>query len=82
MDTVDSIRDLRRECGLPLGFPQFADDLGSRPLGTLFLRDSVVGTRQLRRRTIATRIDAIALHLATVAGIAGSFNRGRHRERR
>lgn len=45
IDAIQSIRDFGGEGGLSLSFSQFADHFGSRPLGTLLLRDGVVCTR-------------------------------------
>lgn len=78
---IQSIRDLRGECGLSLRLAEFADDLCSRSLGALLLGNGVVGTRQLSRRTIPTRIDAITFDLATMACIARPLDRRRHGER-
>lgn len=45
IDAVQSIRDFGGEGGLSLCLSQFADHFGSGALGTLLLRDGVVGTR-------------------------------------
>jgi hypothetical protein len=38
----------------------------------------VVGTGQLGGRAVATRVDAVALDFAAMAGVAGPFDRRRH----
>jgi len=78
VDAVQSIRDFGGERRLSLGFAEFADDFRSRSFGALLLRDGVVSTGQLGRGAVATRIDAVALDFATMAGIAGPLDRRRH----
>jgi hypothetical protein len=81
VDAVQSVRNLGGERGLSLGLAQLANHLCSRPLGPLLLRNGVVGTGQLSAGAVATRIDAVALHLAAVAGVAGALDRRRGRRR-
>lgn len=69
-DAIDSVLDFRGKAGLSLGFAQFADDLGSRALRALLLRDRIVCASQLSRGTVPARVDAIALYFAAVAGVA------------
>ncbi len=77
-DPIQSIGNLRRERRLSLRLAEFADHLRPRAFGPFLLRDGVVGTRQLSRGAIATRIDAVAFHLATMAGVASPLDRRRH----
>lgn len=77
-DAIQSIRDFGGEGRLSLGLAQFADDFGSRSLGSLLLRDGVVGTGELGGGAVATRIDSIALDFAAMAGVAGPLDRSRH----
>jgi hypothetical protein len=73
MEAVHSTVHLAREGALSLRLPQLADDLRSRALRALLLWNGVVGARQLGRGAIATRIQAVALHLSPVARVAGSL---------
>ena len=80
VDAVQSIRDFRRESTLSLCLPKFADHFCSRAFRSLLLRYRVVGARELSRGAVSTRVDAVAFHLSTMAGIAGPFDRRRHHE--
>lgn len=59
----------RGQACLTLGFSKFADDLGPRALGALFLWNRIVGTRELGGRAVSARVYAVAFDFATVAGV-------------
>lgn len=73
MDPIDSIMDLAGERALALCLAQLADDLRSRALRPFLLWYRVVSARQLRRRTIAARIQAVAFDFPSMTRIAGSL---------
>lgn len=69
-NAVHAVLHLGGKARLSLGLSQLADDLCSRSLGTLLLGDGIVGAGQLGGRAVAARVDAIALDLAAMAGVA------------
>lgn len=70
---VDATVDLGGQARLSLCLSQLANDLCARALGALLLRDGIVGAGQLGRGAVAARVDAVALDLSPVTGVAGSL---------
>lgn len=78
VDAIHSILGLLRETGLALLLLELVDDLRAGPLRALLLRNRMVGARQLRGQAVAAGVDAVALDLAAMAGIARALDGYRH----
>lgn len=66
--------DLGGQAGLSLSLSELADDLCTRALGPLLLRNRIVGAQELRTRAVSAGVGAVASNLATMASIAGALD--------